>query len=111
VTVEDDERSGQPSTSKTTEYVENIRELIHKDRRRTIHEFADTAGISYGVCQEILTENLNMRRIPEKFILRLLKNDQKQQCVNVCLELTEKANEDPTFISRIITGDESWIYS
>jgi hypothetical protein len=30
----------------------------------------------------------------------------------VCLELQEKANEDPTFthISRIITGDESWIY-
>jgi hypothetical protein len=30
----------------------------------------------------------------------------------VCLELREKANEDPTFISRIIlvTGDESWIY-
>jgi hypothetical protein len=30
--------------------------------------------------------------------------------VNVCLELREKANEVPTFISRIITGDESWIY-
>jgi hypothetical protein len=30
----------------------------------------------------------------------------------MCLELQEKANEDPTFthISRIITGDESWIY-
>jgi hypothetical protein len=26
------------------------------------------------------------------------------------LELREKANEDPTFISTIITGDESWIY-
>jgi hypothetical protein len=31
----------------------------------------------------------------------------------MCLELREKANEDPNFtsISRIITGDESWIYS
>jgi hypothetical protein len=28
----------------------------------------------------------------------------------VCLELREKANEHPTFICRIITGDESWIY-
>jgi hypothetical protein len=48
--------------------------------------------ISYGVCQEILTENLNMR------------------CKRVCLELREKASKEPTFISRIITGDESWIY-
>jgi hypothetical protein len=28
----------------------------------------------------------------------------------VCLELREEANEDPTFISRIITGNKSWIY-
>jgi hypothetical protein len=28
----------------------------------------------------------------------------------MCLELREKANEDPTFISRIITGGENWIY-
>jgi hypothetical protein len=32
VSVEDDKRSGRPSTSKTTEDVEKIRELIHKDR-------------------------------------------------------------------------------
>jgi hypothetical protein len=36
----------------------------------------------------------------------------KQLRVNVCLELQETANEDPTFtrISRIITSDESEIY-
>jgi hypothetical protein len=43
-----------------TENVEKIQELIHDDRRQTIHELADTAGISYGVCHEILTENLNI---------------------------------------------------
>jgi hypothetical protein len=53
MSIEDDECSGRPSTSKTTENVEKIRELIH-DRRRTIHELADTAGVSYGVFQEIL---------------------------------------------------------
>jgi hypothetical protein len=52
VSVENDERSGRPSTSKMTENIEKIGELIH--------ELPDTAGISYSVCQEILTENLNM---------------------------------------------------
>jgi hypothetical protein len=46
-----------------TENVEKIWELIHKDRRQTIHKLADTTGISYGVYQEILTENVNMCRI------------------------------------------------
>jgi hypothetical protein len=51
-----------------TENVEKIQELIHKDCRRTIHELADTVVISYGVCQEILTENQNMHCIAVKFV-------------------------------------------
>jgi predicted ArsR family transcriptional regulator len=62
VSVEDG-RPGRPSTSKTKENVEKIRELIHEHGHRRISELADTVGISYGVCQEILTENMNMRRI------------------------------------------------
>jgi hypothetical protein len=72
VSVEDDERSERQSTSKMTENVEKIREFIHKDRRQTIHELADTAGISYGVYQEIITENLNMHHTAAKFGPRLL---------------------------------------
>jgi hypothetical protein len=68
VSAENHERSGRPNTSKTTENVD---------------ELADTLGISYGVFQEILTENSNMRRIAAKFVPRLLTNDQKQRRVNV----------------------------
>jgi hypothetical protein len=50
----------------------------------------DQFGISYGICQEI---------VAAKFVPRLLGSDQKQWCVNVCLELREKDNEVPTFIS------------
>jgi hypothetical protein len=54
-----------------------IRELIHEDHRRTIHELADTVGISYGVRQEIFTENLDMCHTAAKCVPRLLPNDQK----------------------------------
>jgi hypothetical protein len=59
VSVEDDELSGRPGTSKMTENVEKF-ENSSKDCCRINHELADTTGICYGVCQEILTENLNM---------------------------------------------------
>ena len=68
VSVEDDECSGQPSARKMTENVEKISKFIHEDHRLTIHELTDTAGISYGVCQEILTENLNKHRIATNFV-------------------------------------------
>jgi hypothetical protein len=87
VSVEDDECSGQPSTSKVTENIGKTREFIHEDDHRTIHELADTIGISYGVYQEILTENLNMRCIAAKFLPQLLTNNQKQRHVKVCVEL------------------------
>jgi hypothetical protein len=94
VSVEDDECSGWPSTNKTTENVEKIWELIHENRHQTIHELTDTVGISYGVCQEVLTENLNMCCIAARFVPWLLTSDQKQRRINMCLELREKANED-----------------
>lgn len=108
--VEDEERPGRPITSKTPEKVERIRELIREDRRQTIHEISALVGIGYGVCQEILTENLKMRRIAAKFVPRLLTTDQKQRRLDVCSELRELERTDPSFLSRIITGDESWCY-
>jgi hypothetical protein len=83
VYAEDDECSGWPNTCKTIENVEYIRELIHEDRRRTIYELADTTGISYRVCQEILTENLNMCRIAAKFVPWFFTNDQKQGHIRI----------------------------
>jgi hypothetical protein len=51
-----------------TENVEKIWEPIHKDHHQTIHELTDTFGISYGVCQEILIENLNIHCTAMKFV-------------------------------------------
>jgi hypothetical protein len=94
-------------TTAPAENVEKILNLVQEDCCQTIHELTDTTGISYGVCQVMLTENLNMCRTAAKFVPQFLTNNQKQWRVNVCLELREKVNEDPTFISRIITGDKS----
>jgi hypothetical protein len=36
--------------------------------------------------------------------------DQKQQRAIVCKELLQIASDDVTFLSRVITNDEGWIY-
>jgi histone-lysine N-methyltransferase SETMAR len=41
---------------------------------------------------------------------RLLSSDQKEHCVAVCSALKVQAENDPNFISTIITDDESWVY-
>jgi hypothetical protein len=74
---------GDQIPAKRQKLFKTIRELIHEDRRQTIHVLADAIRISYGVCQEILTENLNVHCIAAKFVARLLTNKQKQQRINV----------------------------
>jgi hypothetical protein len=80
VSVEDDERSGPPSTRKTTENVEKIRELIHEDHNPWAHRHR---WDHLWNCKEILTENFNICCIAAKLFPRHLTNDQKQRCVNM----------------------------
>jgi hypothetical protein len=49
VSAEDDERSGQPSTTKMTANVEKIPELIHEDCYRITHELADTTQMLWNL--------------------------------------------------------------
>ena len=56
-------------------------------------------------------EELGMHHVAAKFVPRILTDDQKQQRVNVCTELHQLVSDDETFLSRVITGDESWVYS
>ena len=65
--VEDEERLGRPSTSKTQENVERVSEMIRSNRRLTIREIAEDLNIFYGSVQNILTTDLNMRRVSAKF--------------------------------------------
>jgi hypothetical protein len=82
--VDDDERSGRPSTSTTPENVANVREAILADRRQTIHDICEIVGLSYGTVQRILLGSLNMRRTSTRFVPRLLTDDQKVLRVSVC---------------------------
>lgn len=108
--VEDEQRSGRPSTSKTHENVQNVAQIVRANRRITIRELAEELNISYGSVQSILTDNLHMRRVSAKFVPRLLTDEQKANRVSVCTELKDRLQADPDFIAKIVTGDESWVY-
>ena len=108
--MEDDERSGRPSTSTDDDHVDKINRLVRENRRLTVRELAEEGNISVGSCYEILTEKLRMHRVAAKFVPRLITDDLKAHRVQVCQELLDRAEEDENFLSRIITGDESWVY-
>ncbi|PNF34372.1 hypothetical protein B7P43_G15323 [Cryptotermes secundus] len=46
MSIDDKPRSGRPSTARTHENVEKIREIIKEDRRRTIEEIVELSGVT-----------------------------------------------------------------
>jgi len=108
--TDDDERSHRPVSISTPEMIESVRQIIRQDRPCTIDEVSMLVAISHGTCHKILTEDLKMRRVASKFMPRLLSVDQKQQRLDVCLDLKENAAYDPSFLSNVITGDETRVY-
>ena len=109
MSLEDQTRSGLPSTSRTDENIQKKnRDAIMFDRRRTIDELEALTGVSWSSCQRILTEEFHTKRAAAKFVPRLLSEDKKASRLDVCRELKDQLKTDPDFLSKIITGDESW---
>jgi len=86
-----------------------VREIIRADRHLTIREVAEVVRIVFGMCQKVLTEDLQMRSVTAKFVSRLVTAEQDDR-VSICIDLRDRAQNDPNFMSSVITGDECWVY-
>ncbi|KAJ4428812.1 hypothetical protein ANN_25805 [Periplaneta americana] len=104
------DRSGRPSTGRNGENIAKIKSANDEDRRKTIDEVSEQMNLSWSTVQRILTEDLHMRRVSAKFVPRLLTDDQRENRVRVCRDLKSEVQNDPNFLKRIVTGDESWCY-
>ena len=67
-----------PST-RTDENVEKVGKIINEDRRRPMPEITGRLGLSYGICQRILREGLNVWKICARFVPRLLTHETQQR--------------------------------
>ena len=50
-----------------------------------------------------------MRHVTAKFVPRLLTAKQDYR-VSICTDLRDRAQNDPSFMSSVITGDDCWVY-
>jgi transposase len=61
--IEDDPKSGRPSSSTGDDHIEKVRSVIREDRRLTVLEVSEEVGICKSSCHTILTEKLKMHRV------------------------------------------------
>ncbi|KAL4142816.1 hypothetical protein QTP88_005213 [Uroleucon formosanum] len=108
--IEDEPRSGRPSTSKNDENIAKVRDLVRSDRRMTVRMIGEQLGLSHTTVHQILTVDLEMRKICAKMVPKILSQDQKDNRRDRCLDFLEQIANDHSFLERVITGDESWIF-
>ena len=109
-TIVEDERSGRPSTTRTSDNTARVRELVRSDRRLSVNMIADEVNVNREVVRRILTVELGMRKICTKMVPRNLTEQQRDARVSICAEMLEQVGADPDLMARVITGEESWFF-
>ena len=109
VSIADKPCSGRPSTSVNPDNKTYADELIRTDRRITVEELASKLDVSIGSAHSIVA-SLGYSKVCARWVPRQLTEDHKTERVRCCTQLLEHHHGDPTFLERIITGDETWVY-
>ena len=107
--MEDEPRAGRLSTSKTGDNVERVRSLVRSDRRLTLRMISSKLNLKRFTVHQILTHDLDMRKVCAKTVPKNLTTEQKANRREVFLDLLDRLEREPEFFSRVTTGDESWI--
>ena len=103
--VEDKPRAGRYSTSKTDENMERVRSLARSDRRLTLRMISSELNLNRFTVHQILTQDLDMRKVCANKVPKSLTTEQKASRRNVCFDLLERLEREPEFFSRVITSD------
>ncbi|GBM89676.1 Histone-lysine N-methyltransferase SETMAR [Araneus ventricosus] len=108
--VHDESRSGRPSVI-TDNMVASVEAKILENRRSTISTLSnDFPEVSRSVLYKIVSEKLNFKKLCSRWVPKLLTENHKNKRFECSLNfLTHYNEEGDAMLSRIVTGDETWV--
>ena len=77
----------------------------------SVRHVAYKLAIPKTIIHEIMDNQLGMKKVCTRWILKLLASLQRANRVDCCQELLQQSEVNSTkFFDCIVTGDESWIH-
>ena len=113
IPTQSDEHEGRGKSRKpiTDSNVEDARAMILENRRVTIDEWSNHFEISHGSAYDIIHNRLGFRKVCAGWVPKQLTEEQKNNHVAICQRLLDRyANNGEAFLTRIVTGDETWVH-
>ena len=109
--LEDDPRSGRPSTATTQENIDRIHQMLINDRRLSISHLVNVISISHERVKNILHIEFGMSKVSARWLPRLLTPDQKLTRLVMLKANLARFEADPDrFVERFLTQDECWVH-
>jgi hypothetical protein len=76
-------------------------------QRWCMRNAAAAAGISHSTCHRILSDDLNVSRVTQHNVPRVLMQDQRDDRLSSCSDLIDRSDKDGVFLNRVIAGDNT----
>ncbi|GFR99849.1 histone-lysine N-methyltransferase SETMAR [Elysia marginata] len=109
--MEDEPRPGRPVTTCGDANISKVLISLSDDRRKTCQEISTETSMSKTSVFRVLTNKLNKKKF-SKWVPHLLTDEQKESRVNFSRNFLRRfQTEQNDFLGRIITGDETWVFS
>ena len=77
--VNEEERSGRPATSRTQENIVKVRQIVRENLQLTVRSIAEKVNIDRETVRKFVTEDLDMRKVCAKMAPQELTEEQKQR--------------------------------
>lgn len=108
--VHDNERSGRPSLI-DEDLIAAVNAKIMENRRFTITTLSlQIPQISRSLLHEVVSEKLKFRKLCARWVPHNLTEQQRLKRQASALDFLTRYNEEgDAFLSRIVTGDETWV--
>ncbi|GFY24342.1 uncharacterized protein TNCV_1013911 [Trichonephila clavipes] len=108
--IHDEERSGRPSKI-IDDLMLAVETKIRENRRFTITTLSlEFHNVSRSVVYKIVTGNLNFKKLCSRWVPRLLAAEHKEKRFAISLDFLIRYEEEGyDILSRIMTGDETWV--
>ena len=100
----------RPLTTRSEDMIVQVEQMVTEDRQLTVKQIAANASISVGSVDNILHDDLKMRKVSARWVPRMLTDENKALRVAVCQAmLSRDKGMNSAFFSSIVTMDETWM--
>ena len=105
------QRAPRRKTGQSQGNIDQIKALVAADRRVTVSSLQAQTGLPHGTVHNILKKDLKLKKKCARFIPRVLTPRHVRLRFDITTMMLRIIRERPGTLKRIVTMDESWIYT